>query len=461
MIFRKKGRNYRSSWADMGWHGIKAACGRALYGRCIKRNKDGRILVVLHLYYMDAWPSIKRYLENLAPYRYDLVVTYVTGHYDPGVLEEVRAFKNDVRFTEYENKGYDIGGFIDTLSKIDLQDYDIVYKLHSKGVGRDFIYIYDQVFKKADWFLNLFDGILGEINVHRTVNYLMNKPDIGLVASANLIVKDPAHKQAFTHAKAEQLHIPIEKDYHFVAGSCFAIKASLLSSIQDLHLTIDSFDYTKRGYFSTAHALERLVCACMEPQGQHLSGIPVRHPRYLLERRLHRSLSPIRLLEDERFTIDYDYFYKALEMYPVFSYEIKSIRIGDLRRYWEGEYYPLRDCSPFAYILGDKDRYDLYAADNSKTSAFEMSPERFDSLINSLEEKGFDSKQLPIVCALDNTVWDGLHRCCWLLAKYGEDHVISAIYLHTNVWYPTSKPRIQLTAREKLFRALFPKTAVK
>ena len=456
MNLKRKGRNYRTSGAAIRWHRIKAAFGRVLFRRSIKRNRDARILVVLHLFYMDAWPSIKRYLENLSPYRYDLVVTYITGHYDPAVLDKVREFKTDVKFAEYENKGYDIGGFIDILSKIDLRDYDIVYKLHSKGIGRDFIYIYDQVFKKADWFLNLFDGILGEINVHRAVNRLMNKPEVGLVASANLIVEDPPHKKAFTRSRAAELQIPIQENYHYVAGSCFAIQAPLLSCIQDLHLSIDSFESTKRGFFSIAHALERIVCACTEPQGKRLSGIPVQHPRYCLERRYNRSISAIRLLEDDRFTVDYDYFYKALEMYPVFSYEIKSIRLGDLRRYWEGKYYSLRDCSPFAYISGDKERYGQYAAENAKSSDFEMSPERFDGLIKSLEERGFDPKQLPLVCDVDNTIWDGLHRSCWLLAQYGEDHEIPVVYLHTNVWYPTSNPKIQLSAWEKLRRALIP-----
>lgn len=460
MNLKRKGREYRSTWAQIQWHRVKAGCGRVIFFRSIKQNRNTRILVILHLYYMEAWPSIKRYLENLSPYRYDLVVTYITGHYDSAVLEQIRSFKKDALFAEYENKGFDIGAFIDILSKTDLHDYDIVFKLHSKGVGRDFIYIYDQVFKKADWFLNLFDGILGEINVHRVVRRLMQKPDIGLVASKNLIVKDPPHKKAFTCSSAAQLHVPINESYHFVAGSCFAIKAPLLSCIQDLNLTINSFESTKRGYFSIAHALERIVCACIEPQGQRLFGISVRHPRYWIERRYQWSISALRLLEDDRFSIDYDYFYKALEMYPVFSYEIKSMRLGDLRRYWNGSFYPLKDCAPFAYLFGEMDRYNHYADENAKKSSFEMSSGRFDDLIKSMEENGFDPTYLPIVCALDNTIWDGLHRCCWLQAKFGEDYVIPVVYLHSNVWYPTSNPGIRLNVRDKLKRALMPRAFV-
>ena len=129
MNIRRKGRGYRSSRIQAFWHRIMAVLGRVVYSRCIKQNSDARILVVCHLFYMDAWPHIKCYLENLSSYHYDLVVTYITGHFDEAVLDKVREFKGDVRFKEYENKGFDIGGFIDVLTRTDLNHYDFVFKL--------------------------------------------------------------------------------------------------------------------------------------------------------------------------------------------------------------------------------------------------------------------------------------------------------------------------------------------
>ena len=457
MALKRKGRNYRSSRIQVFLHHIRRVIGRIIFSRSIKQNRDTRILVVCHLFYMDAWPSIKHYLENLSPYNYHLIVTYTTEHFDTAVLEAVREFKKDAHLVEYPNRGYDIGGLMDILTKTNLNDYDIVYKLHSKGVGRDFIFIYDQVFKKADWFLNLFDGILGEFSVHKTISILMHRPDSGLVASANLIVQDPPHKKSFTCEKASQLGIPINEDYRFVAGSCFAVKASLLSCVQSLNLTIDSFTSTRRGSFSLAHAMERIVCATIETQGKSLVGIRVPHPVYPIEREYRRSISALRLLEDERFHLDYDYFYKKLEMVPVFSYDIKSIRLGDIRRYWEGKYFTLRECSPYAYVCGDIERYEKYIAANKEASVFETSRERYDWLIKSLEENGFDEKMLPIVCAYDNTIWDGQHRCCWLLAKYGADYMLSVLSLDVRPWYlestGSSKTAWDLSYWERIWRA--------
>lgn len=428
--------------------------GRIVYSHSIKQNNSAKILVVCHLFYMDAWPYIKRYLENLSPYRYDLVVSYITGHFDEEVLEEVREFKGDVRFEKFENKGFDIGGFLDIIGRTDLSRYDIVYKLHTKGIGRKQIYIYDQVFKRADWFLNLFDGIIGEFSVHKAVNILLHSSDSGIVASANLIVQDPSYKREFTCAQAHRLGIPINEEYHFVAGSCFAIKSPLLSHVQDLHLTIDSFEPTRRGSFSLAHAMERIVCASTEAQGHSLVGIRVPHPHYILERYYRRKVSALRLLDDDRFSLDFDYFYKALEMVPVFSYGIKPMRLGDIRRYWDGKYYHFQDCPPYAYLKGNVERYEEYTEANFKEKGFEMSRERFDNLIKSLEENGLDEKQLPVVCAYDDTIWDGQHRCCWLIAKYGEDTVVPVLYLDAFPVHLNSDDAPKMSIRMKLKRAL-------
>jgi len=41
---------------------------------------------------MESWPEICEYLKNLSPYKYDLIVTCMEGHYDETTLDRVRAF---------------------------------------------------------------------------------------------------------------------------------------------------------------------------------------------------------------------------------------------------------------------------------------------------------------------------------------------------------------------------------
>ena len=62
-----------------------------------------------------------------------------------------------------------------------------------------------------------------------------------------------------------------------------------------------------------------------------------------------------------------------------------------------------------------------------------MSQQRFDRLIESMERDG-NTGINNIVIFDDNIIWDGQHRCCWLLSKYGEEYIINV--LHCNRFHP-------------------------
>lgn len=402
--------------------------GKRKYASLIEKNKDARILVCLHLFYMQSWPLLSLYLENLKSYSFDLIVTYVDGMYDNLTLNKVKEEYPQAKLLKYPNQGFDIGSFVDVLQSINLDEYDIVFKLHSKGISRPFLFMYDQIFKKKDWFFNLFNGVLSGINVHLTIDKLMNKKQVGLVAAENLIIKDPLHKQHFTGKIAEQVGININKEYHFVAGTCFAVKAALLKPIQNLGMSIDDFAQTARGTFSLAHGMERIVCACVEPAGYTMEGNPTARPIYRDELEERRKTSTIKMLHDNRFKLDYEFFYKTLETAQIAHYEVVDIRLGDIRRKWKREAIPLEECHPYKYLKGEIEQYERYTEENLKRFGFSMSPERFETLKQSLEG-GFDPLFMPVL-EEDNSLRDGQHRSCLLLYKYGPDHVIKALKLY-------------------------------
>jgi len=403
--------------------------GKIIYKKEIESNKKTKVLVCLHIYYMDAWPTIEKYLKNLSVYPYDLIVTYIDNHYNQEILDKIKIFKPDTKFYEYPNQGFDIGSFLDVLQKIDLNAYDIVFKIHTKGVKRSKIFIYNQVFKFKDWFFNLYDGILGGISVHQVIKVLTGDRKIGFVAAENLIIEDPKHKKFLTNKIAQEMGIKIKDNYHYVAGTCLACNAKALVKIKKLNLTIKSFEKVKRGEFSKAHAMERILCAMMETQGYKFYGIKTKHHQYKKELSKCKSTSALPLLDDDRFTLDYDFFYKSLEMRPIQNYNVHKIRIGDINRKWiDGNAYKLRETSPYMYLLGDKQRYQNYCQINSQVSPFEMSEGKFNNLIASLD-MGYDVKRMPIICGDDNMLMDGQHRLCYLLKKYGEDYEINCLHI--------------------------------
>ena len=357
-----------------------------LVNNLIRKKSDVRIAVILHLFYMESWKEIKLYLDFLKPYKTDLYVTYVEGFENKYILEEIlNSGFQKVELIKYENHGFDIGSFIDVLNKIDLDNYDVVYKLHSKGIKRSRIFIYHQIFKNRDWFENLYNGLFGILKTDNTIKLLTNHNDIGLVAAENLIVSDPLHKQSFTLDISKTLNIDLSENYNYVCGTCFAIRSSLLKQIKNLGISIKDFEKTERGVFSLAHAMERIVCAVVEKQGYKLFGNKTKRNEYNDELEKFEQLNSERLLYDKRFKIDYDFFYRFLELRQIDSYEIVDIRLCDIKRKFNNKIFRLDEVSPFKFLNGDREAYKQYCNLNKKLSVFDnMSIDRYEKLCTSL-----------------------------------------------------------------------------
>lgn len=414
---------------------IKRKLGLFLCADAVRKNKNARVLVILHLFYMSSWKEIKEYLHNLDVYNYRLIVTYTSDIIDNKVLGDIKRYKPEAVLREYPNLGYDVGSFTDVLTDIDTADYDIIFKLQSKGVKRPQIFIYGQYFKKRDWFLNLYEGCIGAFTVHKTIDKLMNDNSIGLVGAKNLVVADPVHKQNMVKAFMKEQGINIPQKYLYVAGTCFAARSVLMQPIKEMDLKIHNYRFAGRS-FSLAHKMERLICLVVLNAGCDFYGNNV-----LVLRRFFRKLAPgyhrrkkyigIRLLSDKRFILDDEFVYFNLEHRLVKKYEIVQLPLKDIKRSWMGEITPLTESMPYKYLqTKDSAIYDEYCRLNKEFYNLDiMSKERFNSLIKSIEENGFESQNIIVVNG-DNIIADGQHRCCYMLYKYGEDYKVPCLKIY-------------------------------
>ena len=399
---------------------------RAENASLIEKNRDVRILVVLHLFYPKAWAIIKMYLDNIRPYRRtDIIVTYVPNTLSGRLLKKLAAYSPNVTLLPCLNKGFDVGPFVEALRTVDLNAYDIVFKLQSKGIKRRRIFIYGQIFKGADWFFNLWDGVLGGGVVHKVINLLV-KGDAKLVAAENLIVHDPPHKQRFVKSFCEERNLPFVENYHYVAGSMFAVQADILSPLKSLELKCDDFPETERGKFSMAHALERWICFAANNK---MYGIPTFHRDYVDEVKRAMNISALRLLDDPRIKLNDEFFYRRLETRPVRSYKIVPMKLKDIRRKrYDGSVVTIEECEPYRYLLGEVEQYGIYCENNLKESGYDMSRSRYDALAQSME-KMYDPRCMPVVAGRNNILLDGQHRCCWLYHKFGPEYEINVLKL--------------------------------
>ncbi|MBQ8188680.1 MAG: hypothetical protein IJZ44_02770 [Lachnospiraceae bacterium] len=407
----------------------KTAIGNIVCRKDIRNNHDIRILVCLHLFYADAWKEVADYLDRLKGYRVDLRISYSDYLEGNPVLEEVKSRFADAVLIPCANQGYDIGPFIRLCEDVDLQNYDIVYKLHTKGITKT-RFVYQHYFQRRDWFIYLFEGILGAFTVHKTISLLSKDNNIGMVSAFNLIAFDPPHKRRMMEGYFNR---KFADNYQFVAGTCFAMRAELLGHFLEKGIRFSDFEVTERGKFSLAHAVERLICIDVVEQGYKLYGTQCEFLRRLIRlwpKHKYQKMSAIRLMKDERFVLDDDFFYRTLETKPIYKYEIVDIKLKDIKRIWKGKTLKLTECAPYKYLaLNQVKEYEDYCEYHHENNLPDMSRERYDQLIKSIDEKGFDDRNI-IVINQDNVVQDGQHRSCCLLYKYGGDYVVKALKVY-------------------------------
>ena len=396
--------------------------------KLVKKNSECKCLVLLHLFYDSSWPEINEYLKNLSAYRFDLFVSVTRGMISPSTIEQIKMDYPEAKIVEVENKGYDLAPFFELLKDIDLNRYDVVFKLHSKSTKRKYIFIYRQLFFRRDWFVNLYEGILSGKNVHRTIDILFNQKQAGLIAAKNLIVKDPKYKVHLVKRVAEKSGIKISDDYSFVAGTCFAIKAECLKQIQELHL--EKADYSpvpsSRG-LSFAHFAERLLCDSVNSQGYLIKG----NSANVFRRALLKPLTIIlnhyssERLFDENIDVDDDWFFWQMDN-KLIRFKYVNIRFCDIN-YISSTYTSFLDGAPYKYVSeGDVVGYEAYCKNHLDLGLPIMTKERFDCLIDSINKNGFDEKKI-IIIDNKNGLLDGQHRACVLANQRGESSYVRVL----------------------------------
>lgn len=398
----------------------------------IKKNKAARILVILHLFYPKSWKEIKEYLKNLDEYNTTIIITVTEGMISDNLIEKISRMDKRITVIKCKNLGFDLRPFLTALKNVNLDDYDIVIKLQSKSTKRPWIYIYNQLFLRRDWFLDLFEGVLSAKHVHKNINLLYNEDDIGLLAADNLIVRDPTHKEEMVIKKAKEYNLHVPNNYKFVAGTCFAIKAKLLKNIQDFPWKDEYFEnHTKSRGMSFAHFFERYICTQVESVwGKKIVGTKVRESRHKFLRIIgfYFKKHDANRLHDLGIKIDPEFFYWQLDN-TLIKYKFVKIPFKKIM-YSDGvNRIPFIDNPPYRYLKGDTEGYKKYCEYHEKNGLPVMSVERFERLRKSIKVNGYNPKNV-IMINNKNELMDGQHRAACLCDLMGEDAEIEVLKIN-------------------------------
>lgn len=250
----------------------KHAVNRKYFPRSgVVKSKNAQTAVVVHLYYPDKWPAIKRALEALTPGSFDVFVS---------LNEKDRAFADTIRHDYPEanvrivpNRGRDILPFLMLLPDIRAAGYDKVLKLHSKKTLHRT--------NGQDWFKELLSNVLPDAGKVKQIIAVLDEspalvgPKGHYVSLARYMGSDEPHLKnllQLTNDEKTAADILGSADQRgYFAGSMFWVSIKVLEPLIDLYLMPEDFESEKGQIDGTlAHAVERLISLLAEVQGDAL-----------------------------------------------------------------------------------------------------------------------------------------------------------------------------------------------
>lgn len=229
-----------------------------------------KILVVVHIYYVDQLDLIIQSLKNI-PIEYDLYVTIGTDDKQM-VKKTLVAFKPDCHFISVDNVGYDVWPFIKVINQIDLSKYSYVIKLHTKRnlpgtipehLGNGFY-----VGPGKAWRNDLYAFIKTRKSVIKCLNAL-DSGNIGMCCRYNLKHDAPNHCGVMDVAKRDYPNYVVDiENFCFVAGTMFISRIEPIQMLKDMNITQDLFDAPNDKHTTQfAHVMERMLGACVYRAG--------------------------------------------------------------------------------------------------------------------------------------------------------------------------------------------------
>lgn len=230
-----------------------------------------RILVILHVYYRDQIPWFRQKLSVIHDCRWDLAITGVD--LSPQERQSFLDLHPGTRFLQTENVGYDVWPFIYALQQSNLDDYDVVVKLHTKAPIEETgqFRFNSHLFRGYQWRDALVDALLeSDFRWRRVLHIFKHEKNAGMVCSRKLIILSDTFPEDNELLDEELAHLGIQcDDRRFCAGTMFAVRPKILEPILRRGLKIEDFQSDNKSHSggTLAHVYERVFCLIVQASG--------------------------------------------------------------------------------------------------------------------------------------------------------------------------------------------------
>ena len=240
-----------------------------------------KLLVHLHMHYADQLPEILNYLANLSQVEHDLYITLSAPN--ASIEQSIKQAHPTAHIIHTENRGYDIGPFINALNQIELDNYEYVLKLHTKGkTSNNYTWLNNKRLDNALWGKILWESMLKTLQrLQENIDIMENTPSIGMLGSSYCHTKSPKdyiHLLPQINQELQKQNLAQINNMSFIAGSMFLAKAKLLKPLQNYNITDFSITDGKIKEGTFAHVVERLFGALITAQTHTIHTI--KHDNY-------------------------------------------------------------------------------------------------------------------------------------------------------------------------------------
>lgn len=235
--------------------------------------------VVLHLYYRDLWPEFAWCLSRLSML-FHLIVT--TNESDSAFERDVRQVFPEAEIHVMENRGRDVGPFMELLRQGHLDRFDAVCKLHGKRSALSGPRaLLGHIWRRA----NLIDLVGSDEKVEHILRRFQTDPDIGMIGSPRFHFPNGnfdeegvwgENRDAVAGLIGRLGADPEGRRVEYYAGTMFWIGREPLAALTRLGLGLSDFEAENGAIDGTlAHAMERLFGMIPSVIGQKLEDAPV------------------------------------------------------------------------------------------------------------------------------------------------------------------------------------------
>lgn len=239
----------------------------------LKHGNKVEIACVIHLYYVESWVFLKKKLNQIKAFDYDLFVS-LPAH-NAKFKEQILKDFPDAFVYESPNRGRDVLPFISIAEVLYTSGYSSVLKIHSKKSTHRT--------DGGDWFKDMVNSLVPESKtLQKKIVDTLSKPDTGVIGPkdqyTSLTVNFDANGSHMTNIvnrlySKEDAYTTLQvdrSDFGFFAGTMFWLR---LDSARPLLKLVNARKFeSEAGQIDAtfAHALERLLCVIPEMESKNI-----------------------------------------------------------------------------------------------------------------------------------------------------------------------------------------------